>query len=182
MFVADERVDARYGILGILTDLQRQLHIFNRIGYNISQKRSAKAELNRNNGLPLCLLGNEPHHTSHDVNCGDSPVRRPWSFAQIPKPADAPQPMTPEQSAAAFKLPDGFRMEIVPSEPFIASPNGVCWDEHGRMLVCELHGYNLEGQLDIEKLERNGGVTRRCAACRRTSDSSAPRRPAPTGW
>ena len=53
--------------------------------------------------------------------------------AQIPKPTDAPQPMTPEQSAAAFKLPDGFRMEVVASKPLIASPSAVCWDERGRM-------------------------------------------------
>ncbi len=76
--------------------------------------------------------------------------------AQIPRPTDAPKPLTPEQSAAAFKLPDGFRMEVVASEPLIASPTGVCWDEHGHMFVCELHGYNLEGQLDIEELNKTG--------------------------
>ena len=43
--------------------------------------------------------------------------------AGIPKPTDAPKPLTPEQSAAAFKLPDGFRMEVVASEPLIASLN-----------------------------------------------------------
>src|SRR5882762_9162877 len=76
--------------------------------------------------------------------------------AQIPKPTDAPRPMTPEQSAAAFKLQDGFRMEVVASEPLIASPSAVCWDERGRMFVSELHGYNLAGQLDIEDLNRTG--------------------------
>src|SRR6266513_4213753 len=76
--------------------------------------------------------------------------------AQIPAPTDAPKPMTPEQSAAAFKLPDGFRMEIVVSEPLIASPSAVCWDERGRMFVSELHGYNLAGQLDIEELNKTG--------------------------
>ena len=70
------------------------------------------------------------------------------ALAQIPKPTDAPKPMTPEQSAAAFKLPDGFRMEVVASEPLIASPSAVCWDERGWMFVSELHGYNLAGQLD----------------------------------
>src|SRR6266480_5234630 len=70
-------------------------------------------------------------------------------LAQIPKPIDAPRPMTPEQSAAAFRLPDGFRMEIMASEPLITSPSAVCWDERGRMFVSELHGYNLAGQLDI---------------------------------
>src|SRR3989442_12568032 len=78
------------------------------------------------------------------------------TLAQIPKPTDAPKPMPPEQSAAAFKLPDGFRMEVVASEPLIASPSAVCWDERGRMLVSELHGYNLEGQLEIEELNKTG--------------------------
>jgi putative membrane-bound dehydrogenase-like protein len=77
-------------------------------------------------------------------------------LAQIPQPADAPKPMTPEQSAAAFKLPDGFRMEVVASEPLVASPSAVCWDERGRMFVSELHGYNLAGQLDIEELNQTG--------------------------
>ena len=39
--------------------------------------------------------------------------------AQIPAPTDAPKPLTPEQSTAAFKLPDGFRMEVLASEPLI---------------------------------------------------------------
>ena len=78
------------------------------------------------------------------------------ALAQIPKPTDAPKPLTPEQSAAAFKLPDGFRMEVVASEPLIASPSAVCWDERGRMFVSELHGYNLAGQLDIEELNKTG--------------------------
>src|ERR1051325_507798 len=78
------------------------------------------------------------------------------AFAEIPKPTDPPAPLSPEQSAAAFKLPEGFRMEVVASEPLIASPSAVCWDDQGRMFVCELHGYNLEGQLDIEELNKTG--------------------------
>src|SRR3989449_8451731 len=78
------------------------------------------------------------------------------ALGQIPKPTDAPKLMTPEQSAAAFRLPDGFRMEVVASEPLIASPSAVCWDERGRMFVSELHGYNLAGQLDIEELNKTG--------------------------
>ena len=78
------------------------------------------------------------------------------ALAQIPKPTDAPKPMPPDQTAAAFKLPDGFRMEVVASEPLIASPSAVCWDERGRMFVSELHGYNLAGQLDIEEFNKTG--------------------------
>src|SRR5262250_2810406 len=76
--------------------------------------------------------------------------------AQIPAPTDAPKPLTPEESPAAFKLPPGFKMEVVANEPLIASPSAVCWDEHGRMFVCELHGYNLAGQLEIEELNKSG--------------------------
>lgn len=76
--------------------------------------------------------------------------------AQIPKPLDAPQPKTPEQSAGAFKLPEGFQMQVGASEPLIASPSAVCWDERGRMFVSELHGYNLAGQLDIEEFNKSG--------------------------
>ncbi len=78
------------------------------------------------------------------------------AHAQIPPPTDAPKPRAPEESAAAFKLPAGFRMEVIASEPLIASPSGVCWDERGRMYVSELHGYNLAGQLDIEELNKTG--------------------------
>src|SRR5947207_10272865 len=84
------------------------------------------------------------------------PLATGLALAQIPKPTDAPGPMTPEQSAAAFKLPEGFRMVVVASEPLIASPSAVCWDERGQMFVSELHGYNLAGQLDIEELNKTG--------------------------
>jgi len=79
-----------------------------------------------------------------------------FAMAQIPQPADAPKARTPEESAAAFKLPEGFRMEVVASEPLIASPSAVAWDERGRMFVSELHGYNLAGQLDVEELNKTG--------------------------
>jgi putative membrane-bound dehydrogenase-like protein len=78
------------------------------------------------------------------------------ALGQIPKPTDAPKPMTPEQTTASYKLPDGFRLEVVASEPLISSPSAVCWDEHGQMFVSELHGYNLAGQLDIEELNKTG--------------------------
>lgn len=38
--------------------------------------------------------------------------------AQIPHPTDAPQALPPAQSAAAFKLPEGFRMEAVASDAY----------------------------------------------------------------
>ena len=86
---------------------------------------------------------------------------------QITKPDDAPQPLSPLESAARVTLPDGFRLELIASEPLIEQPSGVCWDASGRMFVCELHGYNMEGQYDIEQLNKTGELdtqVRRIAA------------------
>ena len=47
-----------------------------------------------------------------------------------------------------------FSPEIVASEPLIAEPSGVAFGCGGRCL--ELHGYNVEGQLDIEELNKTG--------------------------
>jgi putative membrane-bound dehydrogenase-like protein len=89
------------------------------------------------------------------------------SSGQIPTPNDAPKPLSPTESAAHFRLPDGYRLELVASEPLIHEPSAVCWDEHGKLYVGELHGYNLEGQYDIEELNQTGQldtVVRRIAA------------------
>ena len=91
----------------------------------------------------------------------------PFSFGQIIKPDDAPKPLSPGESLKQFKLPKGFQLELIAAEPLIRQPSGMCWDERGRLFVCELHGYNLEGQHDIEKLNRTGKldkVVRRVSA------------------
>lgn len=76
--------------------------------------------------------------------------------AQIPKPTDAPPPLTPTESLKQVVLPAGFRLELIAAEPLVREPSGMCWDERGRLYVCELHGYNLEGQLDIDELNKTG--------------------------
>lgn len=96
-------------------------------------------------------------------------------FAQIPHPADAQKAKTPEESAASFQVPEGFRVEVVASEPLISSPSAVCWDEHGRMFVSELHGYNLAGELDIEELNKTGKLdteVRRVQADKKFKDAA----------
>ena len=80
--------------------------------------------------------------------------------AQIPKPGDAPRPLSPMDSAGQVRLPPGFKLELVAAEPLIRQPTGVCWDANGRLFVCELHGYNLEGQFDIEELNKAGKLDR----------------------
>jgi putative membrane-bound dehydrogenase-like protein len=76
--------------------------------------------------------------------------------AEIPKPADAPRPLSPADSHATFRVPAGLKVQLVAAEPLIQEPSGVCWDAKGRLFVSELHGYNLEGQFDIEELNKTG--------------------------
>jgi len=76
--------------------------------------------------------------------------------AEIPHPDDAPKPLPPAEAAKSFHLPPGLAMKLIASEPLINEPSGVCWDERGRMIVCELHGYNVEGQYDVDELNKTG--------------------------
>lgn len=43
-----------------------------------------------------------------------------------------------------FQLPDGFKIEMVASEPMISDPVAMEVDENGNMYVLELHGYPLD--------------------------------------
>jgi putative membrane-bound dehydrogenase-like protein len=89
------------------------------------------------------------------------------AVAEIPKPADAPKPLSPAESHATFRVPAGLKVQLVAAEPLIHEPSGVCWDAKGRLFVSELHGYNLEGQFDIEELNKTGKLdteVRRIAA------------------
>ena len=77
--------------------------------------------------------------------------------AELIQPAaDAPQPLSPAESLRRFELPPGFRIELVASEPDLADPTGMAFDARGRIFVCELHGYNLEGYYDILELNKTG--------------------------
>ncbi len=78
--------------------------------------------------------------------------------APITPADDAPQPMAPAASAACFRLPDDLRIDLVASEPLVQDPSGICFDPRGRLFVCELHGYNLEGHLDVVALNRSGSL------------------------
>ncbi len=66
------------------------------------------------------------------------------SHAEIPRPDDAQQPLSPAESAKLFQLPAGYQIRLLASEPLIAEPSGICWDDKGRCFVCELHGYNVK--------------------------------------
>lgn len=58
--------------------------------------------------------------------------RPPHGQDKMPGPA-----LTPEQAMKAMKLPDGFSVELVASEPDLVNPVAMCFDEKGRIWVTE---------------------------------------------
>jgi putative membrane-bound dehydrogenase-like protein len=60
------------------------------------------------------------------------------SYAVEPK---AQGPLTPREELATFKTLPGFQVELVASEPDVIDPVAMCFDERGRLFVCEMIGY-----------------------------------------
>jgi putative membrane-bound dehydrogenase-like protein len=56
----------------------------------------------------------------------------------------APLRKTAKEILATFRVADGFKIEMVASEPLISSPVDMEIDEYGRMYVVEMPGYPLD--------------------------------------
>ena len=96
-------------------------------------------------------------HVASLLLCALSQLACPYFVSgEIQRAKDAPQPLSATESARRIKLPDGFRIELVASEPLIQEPSCIAFDEYGRLFVTELHGYNVEGELDVAELNKTG--------------------------
>lgn len=49
--------------------------------------------------------------------------------------------LSPEESMKRFYLPEGYKVELVASEPMIDEPVTIAWDGNGRMYVAEMNTY-----------------------------------------
>jgi putative membrane-bound dehydrogenase-like protein len=62
--------------------------------------------------------------------------------AADPKPGMPPTgPLSPKEELATFKVPKGFHVELVASEPDVVDPVAIAFDEDGRLFVAEMRGY-----------------------------------------
>ena len=50
-------------------------------------------------------------------------------------------PQSPDESMKSFRLPKGYRLELVASEPMITEPVAIAWDGNGRMYVAQMDTY-----------------------------------------
>ena len=71
-------------------------------------------------------------------------------------------PVEASDALATFQIADGFKMELVASEPLVTDPVDMEIDENGTMYVVEMHGYPLDksgsGNIIILKDENGDGV------------------------
>ena len=80
------------------------------------------------------------------LSLGHSPLRAAEPVAPPPAPETgklpkaAPRPLknrSATNAPAGFRLPPGFRLELVAAEPLLASPIAMAFDERGRLFVLE---------------------------------------------
>ena len=90
-------------------------------------------------------------------------------------------PLAPEESQKLFRVPHGLRVELVASEPYVADPVAMAFDARGRILVCEIHGYNLEGYLDVLELNKTGELDRQVRRIPATDEAIRRARKTSTG-
>jgi putative membrane-bound dehydrogenase-like protein len=55
------------------------------------------------------------------------------------------KPLSPREEQATFRLPKGFRAELVACEPQVVDPVAIAFDEDGRLFVAEMRGYPNAG-------------------------------------
>jgi mono/diheme cytochrome c family protein/glucose/arabinose dehydrogenase len=65
-----------------------------------------------------------------------------------PKPPYRPR--TPEEEAAGFMLPAGYRLELVAADPQLISPTMIEFDGNGRMYVGEMISYMMDAEATRE--------------------------------
>jgi len=81
------------------------------------------------------------------------------------------EPMSPEEAAKAFKVPEGFEVTVFAAEPEVRNPIAMAWDHKGRMWVAENYTYaEKEKRFDLslrdrvvifEDADRNGKAEKR---------------------
>jgi glucose/arabinose dehydrogenase/mono/diheme cytochrome c family protein len=95
------------------------------------------------------LVGSTSAFALNKGNAGPTDVQLKFNLP-------APAPLSPEEALKSFRLPPGFRIELVASEPMIEAPVAISFDEQGRLFVVEMRGYmrDMEGTTEKEPLGR----------------------------
>ena len=89
---------------------------------------------------------------------GDRKDPKGMSQNEIWKAFDVPEApaLSPEEALKSFTVPDGFRVELVASEPLVGDPVEIEFDADGRLWVVEMRGYmpNIDGTNETDPVGR----------------------------
>lgn len=75
-----------------------------------------------------------------------------------PKLHETVRMLSPAESIKTMRLPEGYRVEIVASEPMIEEPVAIAWDGDGRMYVAEMRAYMQDAD-GKDQFRKNGRIT-----------------------
>lgn len=105
--------------------------------------------------------------------CQSRPAPAPPQSASVMLPSgEEVAPVLPPAAAlASFRVPEGYRVELVAAEPMVQDPVAIDFDPDGRMYVAEMRGYmpNLQGEGEdrpigrivvLEDLDDDGAMDR----------------------
>src|SRR5215468_8734969 len=67
-----------------------------------------------------------------------------YSCKENKTPTKSTGGLSPQEALPTFQLPQGFKIELVASEPMISDPVAMDVDENGNIYVVEMHGYPLD--------------------------------------
>ncbi|GAB3985588.1 hypothetical protein GCM10028807_01160 [Spirosoma daeguense] len=70
-------------------------------------------------------------------NKQEDPFETPRTVSQNPNTV----PLSPEASLKTFRLPKGYHLELVASEPMISEPVALAWDGNARLYVAQMETY-----------------------------------------
>lgn len=88
--------------------------------------------------LAICLVGS----TLCFFSCKEETTYKDVIYT---KPKIDPNPplrnLSPEESLKKFYLPEGYKIELVASEPMIGEPVSIAWDGDGKMYVAQMMTY-----------------------------------------
>ncbi len=70
-----------------------------------------------------------------------------------------PPPLTPWEELKTFKLPPGFKIELVAAEPLVQAPTSISFDDQDAMYVVEMRDY-MNDIADSEKESPTGRVSK----------------------
>jgi len=115
--------------------------------------------MRRTTGIAIILIGISTIVLFYFfISSGNSSALNKDAFKPVPDSilfTTAPV-LTPGQALHTFKLAEGFRIELVASEPLIHDPVAMTFDARGRIWVVEMHSYmqDMEGSNEDQNISR----------------------------